>query len=115
MDGIRMSGLGVPEKPILDRPAVQYVFRPIPVQSEHHRLSVHLFGQNSAHEDACPLPEHVLLPSSFGRIEPALLRDSIGIRIIPFGFKSINVIYGTYTALPQRTALRMTLGSLILN
>ena len=26
-------------------------------------------------------PEHVLLPSPFGRVEPALLRDSIGIRM----------------------------------
>ena len=35
-----------------------YTFRPIPVQSEPHRLSVHL-------------PEHVLLPTSVGRIKPA--------------------------------------------
>ena len=53
--------------------------------------------------------------SSFGRIEPELLRDSIGIRIILSGFNSINVIYRIYIALSQRTALRMTLDSLILN
>ena len=53
--------------------------------------------------------------SSFGRIEPELLRYSIGIRIIPSGFNLINVIYRIYIALSQRTALRTTLDSLILN